>query len=320
VRLFALALAAVILSPAAVSAAEREIASQPRPTEVRSYDGIALFSSWTGSAYRLSISRGGRAPETLPLPEQASPFDADIGPDTTGRPTIVVSRCDATRCGLFTQRIGSSTLRPVPATGRTSVRPSVWRDEVVWVEQSNSRVKPSARLLRRRLTDGARVASRSVPGVPRGGAVEEVELHGRRVALSTTIDNAGICGTREIRLVDIPKGDFKVIASQICGLNGQNWVGPSFARGSLYFARFCAANASGCGRGSYGAFRYRISDGATALAQFGRFLTGWAYDDAGRAYEARDPAGDCAFPDQPPPPCTVVRVTGLRFAKARAPR
>lgn len=149
--------------------------------------------------------------------------------------------------------------------------------------------------------------------------MKEIELYGRHLAISTVTDraDAGICGQHEVRLVDLSSRRVRLVGSQLCGLNGQSWVGLSFAGSWLYVARFCAG-AGVCE--SFGAYRYAMRSGAYGLARFGRRLTGWAYDANGRAYEARDPSGGCDRADVGVPPCSVVRVSGLRFSAARPPR
>jgi hypothetical protein len=155
----------------------------------------------------------------------------------------------------------------------------------------------------------------------------ELELYGRWLGEVVRYDHrdaGGVCGRWEVRVTSLD-GEARQVADQICGLDGQSYVGVSFAAGRLYFARYCAGNPRGCGRKQYGAFRYALSDDTYGLAQYGRRLTGFSYAGGGRAYEVRatDTAnGYCgnSLPDQPPPPCDVVLATGFRFASTRAPR
>jgi hypothetical protein len=317
----AILIAALVLGawPAAASASERTIFVQHQPTEIRAYAGMAIFSRWDGNNFALVLSRSAGAPEVLPVPPQRRAFDADIGPDATGRPTVVLSRCDGTRaCRLYRLRIGSAAPERIPIAGGPAriVHPSLWRDRIAWVRAD---ARTPARVFTRRLSA---TAATELPGVPARGEVEELELYGSRVALSTVAepeDGGGVCGQREVRLVDLASRRVRRVGAQLCGLNGQSWVGPSFAGGGLYFARFCAQEPVGCGTGPYGAFRYRLRTGDYALARFGRALAGWAYDDAGRAYEVRDPTNECVRTDLDIPPCSIVRVSGLRFAPARPP-
>jgi hypothetical protein len=321
-RFSVLALAlAWVAWPASALGAEREIAVQPRETTVRAYAGIALFSRWDGSAYSLVISRAGGAPEALPVPAQSAPFDADIGPDSAGRPTVVLSRCASGDCDLYRLRIGTSTLQALRSTDDPAlreVRPSLWHGDVVFVRRG-ARSASRQRLFLRHL--GA-PRSVSLPGIPTDGDVQELELYGRHVALSTVGDvpgGGGVCGQREVRLVDVRSRRVQVVGSQTCGLNGQSWAGPSFAAGALYFARYCGEEGS-CGPKRYGAYRLGLRSGAYALASFARNLSGWATDGDGSAYEVRDPSHQCWNTEADVAPCRVVLVSGLQFSPARPPR
>jgi len=117
------------------------------------------------------------------------------------------------------------------------------------------------RVFVRGLTAPSSVRSTSLPGVPCRGQVAELELYGRRLALSTVAFDtlAGVCGRREIRLVTLGRSAVRLVATQTCGLNGQTYAGPSFVAGRLYYARSC--NFDGvCAGPRYGAVRHRIAD------------------------------------------------------------
>jgi hypothetical protein len=155
----------------------------------------------------------------------------------------------------------------------------------------------------------------------------EIELYGRWAGMVVGYNfpgAGGVCGRWEVRLTTIA-GQARQLAAQTCGLNGQGYVGVSFAAGRLYFARYCVADPEGCGRGAYGAFRYALGAGDHGLARFGRRLTGFAIAGAGRAHEVRaadTSSGYCgnSLQDEPQPPCQVVLANIPRFAPTRAPR
>lgn len=310
-----------VIWPVSASAAERTLLVQRHQTEVKAYAGVAIYSMWDGSAYRLVASRAAATPQILPVPPQDKPFDADIGPDERGRATVALSRCGraASDCGLYVLRLGSRRLVKLRSTDDARLpetRPTVWRGRVAWLRGSPG----GRRVYVRRLRDPRSVRSMALMGVPAHASVKEIELYGRHLAISTVTDreDAGICGQKEVRLVDLSSRRVRLVGSQLCGLNGQSWIGLSFAAGSLYVARFCAGSPGACE--SFGAYRYALRTGAYQLARFGRHLTGWAYDGNGRAYEARDPSGECDRTDLDVPACSVVRVSGLRFSAAPPPR
>ncbi len=87
------------VAPAAAQTQEARVVGLDRATPVREYAGWLLFSRWDGSAYRLATLHQGQLRD-LPVPPQITPLDADVGPDSAGDPSAVVSLCAAT-CDLF---------------------------------------------------------------------------------------------------------------------------------------------------------------------------------------------------------------------------
>ena len=89
-----------------------------------------------------------------------------------------------------------------------------------------------------------------------GGLLGVAILFGRRLALNVDAasPDAGVCGRREMRLLELGAKRARVLGSQICGLNGQTFLGPTFDSGWLYFARSCNTF---CSATRYGVYRYR---------------------------------------------------------------
>src|SRR3954467_1014121 len=112
----ALAVLLVLLFPATASAADDIPTGADTP--VRVFDGIVVFSVGDTDGYHLTIQRPGAEPERLPVAPRDTPFDADIGPDSSGGPELIYSRCDnairRTGCDLFvfSLNVGASE-RPV---------------------------------------------------------------------------------------------------------------------------------------------------------------------------------------------------------------
>ena len=105
-RLTAVLVGLVAASPAWASAAAALAGPAPtgvvglaKSSPVREYAGWLVFSRWDGSAYRLSTWHAGTVRD-LPVRSQGSVFDADAGPDSSGKPSVVASLCDAS-CDLF---------------------------------------------------------------------------------------------------------------------------------------------------------------------------------------------------------------------------
>src|SRR5689334_14893499 len=130
-RLLAIALFAALAAavPASAQAQGERVVDLAKSTTVREYDGWLLYSRWDGSAYHLSTWHDGTQ-MALPVPTQATPFDADAGPDSNGKPSAVVSICEDT-CDLFVIGFESGDQpRPVNnanTTDHDEIAPSVWK-------------------------------------------------------------------------------------------------------------------------------------------------------------------------------------------------
>ncbi|MEJ7798537.1 MAG: hypothetical protein WKF42_08565 [Solirubrobacteraceae bacterium] len=325
----ALALAA-LAGPASAQTPARPLVGLERSTPVREYDGRLLFSRWTGSAYRLSTSHDGVVRD-LPVRAQPEPFDADVGPDSSGRPSAVLSLCDADSCDLFV--LGFDTgdeLRPVGnanTRGSDETDPSIWRGRLVFAREYGRQVVAYTKQLS---------APRSRPsdrlaGLPdkRCGAVDAptcraierptlagMELWGRWVAQSWTYQPDGFPGFRqnEIRLTDVDRSDTRQIAAMTTGLAGQTYLGPSLVGGRAAFFRACQADGGGCNSANSGAIRYRISDRSYELAGRNEAWTAWAYDGVAGYHVPSD--FDCSGGDPASPArerCGIYRSSDLNW-------
>src|SRR5919199_2683945 len=111
----ALAVAAVGAVPAAAHA--DTVAAPSAATAVKEYAGTILFSQLgrTTNQWFLTVRRAGAAaPERLPVASSGRPFDADIGPDSSGRPELIYQRCSEppgvpTGCDLFVFSLANAT-------------------------------------------------------------------------------------------------------------------------------------------------------------------------------------------------------------------
>src|SRR4051812_7838347 len=92
-------------SAAPALAADTVVAHLLRPSTIRSYADVQVFSDFDGSAYRLAIRRSGQV-ERLPVAPSQAPFDADIGPDRQGRPQLIYTRCKSERADV---NLGTNT-------------------------------------------------------------------------------------------------------------------------------------------------------------------------------------------------------------------
>jgi hypothetical protein len=132
----ALAVAPLLLALAGAppaSAADTVLGQVRRPSAVRTFAGTQVFSAFDGTAYRLAIRRNGMV-EQLPVAPSRTAFDVDIGPDRTGRPELIYSRCDSD-CDLFVLSLaaggGERPLRTVN-TSADEVAPTLWKGRVAF--------------------------------------------------------------------------------------------------------------------------------------------------------------------------------------------
>ena len=341
VRLPAALLAAVSLALACAGSAsaqgEREpIVGLQRSTTLDEHAGWLLFSRWDGSAYRLSTWRAG-AVRDLPVPPQPGVFDADVGPDSAGKPSAVVSLCRGS-CDLYV--IGfepGDALRPVRnanTTNRDEIAPTVWKGRLALGRRYGAnQVVPYTKLL---------AAPRSRPsqrlaGLPerRCGAIDppdcrriedvglrRMELWGRWIAQSWTYQPDSFPGFRqnEIRLTNVTRTDTRQVAAVTTGLGGQTYLGPSIAEGRVAFFRACQGDPGGCSTTNSGAIRYRISTGEYTHVGANEAWSGWAWSGAADYHVPSEFAcggGDRAVAT---PPCAIVRRGGLRWTPIDARR
>jgi hypothetical protein len=287
---------ALFLALAAPALAEdRTVAERQLETiGLHAYGGVAIFSLRDGKQYRLVASTNGGPPQALPVPAQTRPFDADIGRGKDGRPTVVW------RAGtkLRVLAIGGAKSHSVAGirVPNKNVHPTLSGSTVVWFADKAIRTK------------GRTIAPLDV------AQVLELDLSGRQLAVNvvTTFDD-GVCGRRELQLMDTRSGKAKVLGSQGCGLNGQTFNGPTFDGGWLYFSRSCNLD---CGTARYGAYRYRGN--RWEISGDGRPVQGWAWGGKASAYQLRAQSDvGCTDPDVA---CTLVWQDGLPpFKQVGAP-
>jgi hypothetical protein len=299
-----------------------------RETPVREYNGWLLFSRWDGSAYRLSTWHQGKTRD-LPVPRSSRPFDADVGPDSDGHPSAVVSLCRDS-CDLFVIGFApGDRLRPVrnANTGdHDEFAPSVWKGRLVFARRYGRdhivpytkrleapRSRPSSRLAD--LPD-RRCGAVSHPDCRRIKRIrlKGMELWGRWVAQSWTYQPHGFPGHRqnEIRLTDVDRTDTRQLAYMTSGEGGQTYLGPSIAEGRVAFFRACHADTSGCSTHDSGAVRYRISNRRYELDAASKAWTGWAWSGTSGYHVPSE--FDCRGGDPSGPPgerCAIYRRDGL---------
>jgi len=323
---------------APASAADTVVAQLPRPSKIRTYAGVQVFSLFDGSAYRLAIRRNG-AVEPLAVAPSRAPFDVDIGPDRQGRPELVYTRCKVEipseetnlnrRCDLYVLSLAGGGERPVRGanTAANEFAPTLWKGRIAFARAAKGRDRPVVYT-----TDPGAPRSRPaqrLPGVPSrargqraiGGSVDELELQGNRLAQIVSFVAEGQLS--DVRLVDTSDRSTQRLARVGVGEGGQFFTGVGFADGYLAWAFSWVA---GGGELVPGVYRDRLSTGELARAAFPRLLSfqvvGFAPFAANGAYmiDADLPTdGGCGELQGTPMPreCQLVRATPLRFTPLR---
>jgi len=343
--LTAVAASAVALALPA-SAAAQGVAAPGAPTAVREYAGTIVFSQFDAASARWSLAvrrAGATQPELLPVAPSPTPFDADIGPDSRGRPAVIYQRCGGspqvpTGCDLFVFSLagasGERAVRNANDPHNDDVHPTLWRGRIAWTRtyrtgpnESNPivytktltapRSRPSTRLPgvpRRRCGDFSRVC-----GLTTDRRVEALELWGANLAMTVAYGCRGCSGIgeRELRLVDVGKRAARQVAFQVVGLSGQSLIGPSFFAGQLGWYKACLGDPGGCKQGQSGPFRYRLSTrryvkGTPGPVRVDGFADGGAvlYEVTGCSYDSQG-----AFVVG----CRIDAVPAPAYAPVRAP-
>jgi hypothetical protein len=337
----AAAIAALAL-PALASA--DTVASPGAPTAVREFAGNIVFSQFdpTAGRYFLSVRRAGAAaPERLPVASSTRTFDADIGPDSSGKPELIYQRCAAGTgvprgCDLFVYALdGSTGERPVANANdpdHNDTNATIWRGRIAWVRDYGSGSEPNPIVYTKTLTARRSQPSKRLPGVPQtrtgdvdthvtgpttGRTVQDLELWGENLALTVSYGCGGCAGIdqSELRLDDLDTGRAKQVAFQIVGLSGQTLVGPSFFAGRLGWYKACLGDPSGCQQGQGGPFRYALSSRAYQRAPSGPArIDGFTdtgtllYEVLGCSEETSDPSNaNCRIDTLPAPTYSPTR-------------
>src|SRR3954470_24386801 len=282
----ALATTAVLALPAA--AAAQTVATPGAATPVKEFQGNLVFSQFDAatSQFFLTVRRAGAAaPERLSVAPSGRPFDADIGPDSSGRPELIYQRCNnppgvPTGCDLFVFSLANATgerpVRNANDPAHNDMNATIWRGRIAWARDYGVGSEPNPIVYTKALSAPRSQPSRRLPGVPqqrRGDvdprvngpttarSVRDLELWGENLALTVSYGCGGCSGIdqSELRLDDLGDGTSRQVAFQVVGLSGQTLVGPSFFNGRLGWYKSCLGDPAACQQGQGGPFRYALT-------------------------------------------------------------
>ena len=283
-------------SPPPPSLEPATLAQLQRPSPVAAWRDIAVWSAYDDAvgAYRLMVADGDDV-GPLPVDPSPTPFDADVGPDSSGDPAVVYSRCattpeppddrSAADCDLFILGLRDDRgERPIrnANSGASEFNPTLWRGDVAWVRTYAGRDEPL--VYTRPLIAPRERRSERAPGLPQDapGAVrfekvervEEVELYGRNLAIEAVHEVLDVPGrmVNELRLADLRDGTSRRIARMPAN-PGSDYVGVSLDAGRLAWYFTIAGDPVTAG----GPFRHRISTGDVERVADLTELTGFAW-------------------------------------------
>src|SRR3954447_10105038 len=340
----ALATTAVLALPAA--AAAQTVATPGAATPVKEFQGNLVFSQFDRTANRwfLTVRRAGAvAPERLPVASSGRPFDADIGPNSSGRPELVYQRCNEPPgvprgCDLFVFSLANATgERPVRNANdpdHNDMNATLWRGRIAWARDYGRRSEPNPVVYTKALSAPRSQPSKRLPGVPQrrrgdvdrnvvgpttGRTVQDLELWGENLALTVSYGCGGCSGidTSELRLDDLGDGSARMVAFQVVGLSGQTLVGPSFFDGRLGWYKSCLGDPAGCQQGQGGPFRYALAARTYQRSPSSTRVDGFAdtgtllYEAIGCSNEPTDAASNAS--------CRIDAISPPAYAATRAP-
>jgi len=318
------ALVAALAAAAPALAAPTTIAALDAATEVRAYAGVQVWSTYDPASKRhhLTVRRDAKL-STPAIGSSKIAIEADVGPGPGGRPALAYVRCtDA--CRVVVTRLDGSGRQVVRGSAGAS-DPTISGRQVAWVRGKATVMTSTVDGQGRKRLAGAprRKCYETAEGHtcerPRSVLVSELELHGSQLALVADFELPGGFGSgeAELRTESIKGGPQRLVAWMTVGEGGQSWIGPSWARGRLYYYKTCFGDPSGCATDA-GVYRFDPVTGKRAIASSSTVLTGFAIDDDGtRAYTASVPGfdGECRTEDAVR--CLLRRTSPLRFKQLR---
>jgi hypothetical protein len=323
--------AATLAAPAA--AAPTTIATLHGDSAVRAYGGVQAWSDYdaTDKQWRVMVRRDGQTSAPAAIPPAKDPIEVDVGAGSDGVPVLAYVRC-ADACRIVVSRLDGGTPQTVPGSAGAS-HPTIWGRQVAWVRGRATVMTSTWAGHGRKVLPGAprRKCYRPFDGKPQrcehpqSASVDALELFGRQLALVDTfgLRQAVGSGSSEVRTESIKGGPQRLVAIVHSGESGQTWVGPSWAKGKLFFYKSCFGDPSGCVGRAGGAFGFDPARGTYVHANGSTVLSGFAMDDDGlRAYETVGPSYDLACGDADARPCLLRLTDPLAFQPSRplAPR
>lgn len=278
------------------AAAEHPVAQAHAAGPIHSYAGWAAWQDTTADGRRYVIrvrAPDGTVttrPERARVHEDESPdffgLPFDLGPDAAGRPSIVVSVCDAAgpKCRIRIGRLPSLPSRPVGQTARDSRPPTgvtLWRGRLAWTDREDDDDAVAVRFgpgLRPRILHPWRglIPAQREKGWP---SMRELELRGPRLVSVIQYVDPRIGGNdaQKLGVQDLATGRRRTLATVGAGEGGQSILAPQFFDGrTLGWLTTCLGDSSGCTGPKWGFARRDLRTGATRIVPDHHAHHGWA--------------------------------------------
>lgn len=318
-----------LVAVAPAGAADTVVGHLLRPSTIRDYGGIQVFSDFDGSAYRLAIRRAGSVVR-LPVAPSRAPFDVDIGPDRHGRPQLVYTRCrverpdvdlgrnDSTGCDLVLLSLagggGERRVRGANTATADEFAPTVWKGRLAFARRVRGRGR--ALVYTRQLTAARSRPSVRLPGAPghtSSRGILELDLRADKLAQIVRFRQSA-----EVRLVDVSRHTVRRLSRVGVGEGGEFFTGIGFAGAHLGWALNCLVS---CRPLVEGIYRYRLATGTLVRADPplgpGGAVIGLALFAPNGAYviDGEPQDGSCGGSVDPVPrQCRLIRSQPLAFA------
>lgn len=280
---------------ARAEAADTVVASPNAPTAIRTFAGWTAWQQLDLRRRRYFLRVRSPAgvvtdrPETEPVDNDldderrpdAIPFD--LGPDAAGRPSLLVSVCGQRSCALRIARLPDAASRRIAGTGQPgpATAPTLWRNQVAWVD-ANRRVILRARPgSRRRSLDpwfGHRCATTRGPWRCGAPGVDGLELRGELLAGVVSFDLVDEGGdVTGVGLLNTTTGHGQAEPVVGIGEGGQTFLAPAFADAhTLSWMLTCLGDPAGC-EGQGGIYRRDLRTDRVSFARDAQHdREGWA--------------------------------------------
>lgn len=317
-------------------AADENLAQLPGAVGLSAHAGWVAYSAPVGTdAWSLRTWHRGVVAD-VGVAARDAPFDVNVGPDASGHPTAVYSRClrsgrgerPPVACDLFAVRLddGSRERRLAVSSHRASeFSPAIWRTAVAFGRKVRGRrselvlARAGKRPLRLRtgtfpICDGAFLCE----GRPRAWT-RRTDLGSQAVAFEWTMrgGSAFLGSGDEVRIVRRSGGRSRLAQAGWSGgaCEGTAAFSPNVSRTTVLFAYHGAA----CGEGADSIRRFELGSvrrfQSLVSPESGREIVSLA-EDAGDLYWLRADffQGDCITPTAP---CELIRSRGLAFERIK---